>query len=285
MAVFDHTINELLKSRLLKREGHLGCDTAFYYGPIDASLIQEFRDFIENIKGGDPTRSTLALMINTPGGSIEAAEKMVEIMRFNYEQVYFIVPDFSMSAGTVLCMSGNKIMMDYSSSLGPIDPQYFNGSDWVPALGYLDKVEELIEKSNNGSLSPAEFAILQGQDLAALTRYEQARNLTVTLIKKWLVEYKFSDWNTHSSNNKSVTLTEKERRAEEIASQLGNNRYWHSHGRFIGIGTLQDVLRLKIDDYSADQELRELIRSYNDLIREYILRNQRQFVLHSTAYP
>lgn len=52
-----------------------------------------------------------------------------------------MVPDCAMSAGTIFCMAGDKIWMGYYSSLGPIDPQVFNGKNWVPALGYLDKVE------------------------------------------------------------------------------------------------------------------------------------------------
>ena len=56
--------------------------------------------------------------------------------------------------------------MDYSSSLGPIDPQVFNGKEWVPALGYLDKVNEMIEKAKNNMLTNAEFLVLQSLDLA-----------------------------------------------------------------------------------------------------------------------
>jgi hypothetical protein len=114
-------------------------------------------------------------------------------------------------------MSGDRIYMDYSSSLGPIDPQVWNGKEWVPALGYLDKVEQLLEKAAKGTLSNAEFLVLQNQDLALLSRYEQARDLTVTLLKKWLVEFKFRDWTTHGSDPKKkgqpVTITEKEKRA------------------------------------------------------------------------
>ena len=130
------------------------------------------------------------------------------------------------------CLSGNKIYMDYSSSLGPIDPQVFNGKDWVPALGYLDQVEKMIEKSANNQLTEAEFIILQNQDLAMLSQFEQAKNLTITLIKKWLVEYKFKDWSTHRTNpdkkGQNVTLEEKEERAEEIANILSDNKIWHS---------------------------------------------------------
>ncbi|MBI4646281.1 MAG: hypothetical protein HY738_06710 [Bacteroidia bacterium] len=113
--------------------------------------------------------------------------------------------------------------MDYSSSLGPIDPQVYNGKNWVPALGYLDKVEELIEKSANNQLTEAEFMILQKIDLAELRSFEMARNLTIALLKDWLVNYKFKDWNTHKSNEQPVTKEEKEKRAEDIANKLSNN--------------------------------------------------------------
>src|SRR5262249_9572782 len=148
----------------------------------------------------------------------------------HYKDVAFVVPDLAMSAGTIFCMSGNRIWMDYSSSLGPIDPQVWNGTQWVPALGYLDKVEEMLDKAVKGTLTNAEFLILQSQDLALLSRYEQARNLTVTLLKKWLVQYKWEDWKTHGTDpaklGQPVTEEEKRQRAEEVARLLGDNKYW-----------------------------------------------------------
>ena len=112
---------------------------------------------------------------------------------------------------------------------------------WVPALGYLDKVDQLLEKAKDNKLTNAEFLILQGQDLALLARFEQAKDLTVTLLKNW-------------------------------PRMLGDNKLWHSHGRMIGPATLKRVLRLEINDYSEDSELRPLIRSYNDLLTDYIAR-------------
>jgi ClpP class serine protease len=103
---------------------------------------KSFRDFIENLKADEIDNKQLVILLNTPGGSAETVEKLVDIIRYLYKEVYFVVPDYAMSAGTIFCMSGNKIFMDYSSSLGPIDPQVFNGANWVPALGYLDKVNE-----------------------------------------------------------------------------------------------------------------------------------------------
>ena len=202
--------------------------------------------------------------------------------------MFFVVPDYAMSAGTILCMSGDRIYMDYSASLGPIDPRLWNGKDWVPALGYLDKVEELLEKARRKELTDAEFLILQNQDLATLSRYEQQRNLTVTLLKQWLVQYKFKDWGIHgtspSKQGRAVSAEEKQARAEEVARKLGDNRLWHSHGRMIGPDTLRNELRLVIEDLSADSELHTLVRDYNDLLVQYIVRNGFTYFLHSRNY-
>jgi hypothetical protein len=288
MQILDTTIKILLNDKLKRLEKHFDADVVFFYGEIHAGHIRPFRDLVEDLQRDGKKKEKLTIILNTTGGSAETAEKVVDIIRFHYQDVTFVVPDFAMSAGTIFCMSGNRIYMDYSSSLGPIDPQVWNGQQWVPALGYLDKVEEMLTKAAAGTLSNAEFMILQSQDLAMLSRYEQARNLTITLLKKWLVEYKWKDWNTHGTDaaklGQAVTPDEKKERAEEVATRLGDNKYWHSHGRMIGINTLKSVLRLKIEDYSSDKNLQPLIRSYNDLITEYIGRSNFKGFMHSRKY-
>lgn len=150
--IFDKTIHEILNERLQKLEEHFKADVIFFYGPIGDYIEKPFRDFVEQLKD-DNDQTKLCVFLNTPGGSAETVEKMVTIIRHHYNEVFFIVPDAAYSAGTIFCMAGDKIYMDYSSSLGPIDPQVHNGKTWVPALGYLDKVNELIAKSNNGTIS------------------------------------------------------------------------------------------------------------------------------------
>lgn len=140
--------------------------------------------------------------------------------------------------------------MDYSSVLGPIDPQVKNKEGkYVPALGYLDKVNEMITKAQKNQLSQAEFLILKDFDLAELRAFEQAKELTIMLLKKWLVKYKFKNWNVHSSTGEKVTEEDKKKRAEEIAKQLGDNKKWKSHGRPINIEELEG-LKLKAKRYS-----------------------------------
>ncbi|MBK6999298.1 MAG: ATP-dependent Clp protease proteolytic subunit [Rhodoferax sp.] len=288
MREFDNQVRETLRQRVVAIEKLLSGDVIFYYGPIFPSVQKRFRDFIEQLKENGENQTRLIVFLNTPGGHAETVEKLVEIIRFHYQEVFFVVPDEAMSAGTIFCMSGDKIYMDYTSSLGPIDPQIHNGKDWVPALGYLDQVEKMIKKSEAGELTDAELIIFQAQDLAMLSRFEQAKNLTITLLKKWLVDYKFKDWETHQSSplvlNKPVTLEQKVARAEEIATMLSDNKLWHSHGRMIGISTLKNVLKLRIEDYSKNTEIRSSILAYSDFLTDYIERNDYKHFLHSRCF-
>src|SRR5262249_54350232 len=97
-----------------------------------------------------PRNRRIAVILQTGGGYIETAERMANIFRKHYSWVSFIVPNYAMSAGTVLVMSGDEIWMNYFSTLGPIDPQIErrDGREgFIPATGYLEKYKELIEKS------------------------------------------------------------------------------------------------------------------------------------------
>lgn len=145
------------------------------------------------------------------------------------------------------------------------------GKFLVPALGHLDKLNEIIDKSKNNTITPVEFQWLMNQDLAMLRFYEQARDLSVALLEKWLVQYKFKDWSAHRTHNigAPVTADEKQARATEIAKLLSDNTHWHSHGRMIGMKTLADVCHLDIDDFGSDRDLQRAVRRYNDTLTEY----------------
>ncbi|MGB3425630.1 MAG: hypothetical protein WBF84_16925 [Castellaniella sp.] len=281
----DYFVSFIINRKLEDLETHFEADVLSYYGPIGTWAVKPFRIAIEKVAIDKNKKHRLVVVLNTGGGEVEAVERMVEIIRRWYDEVYFVVPQIAMSAGTIFCMSGDRILMDYTSALGPIDPQV-QGKDgnYVPALGYLDKFNEIVQKSLDGKLSAAEFAIAQNQDLGILRRYEQARDLSVDLLKKWLVDYKFRSWTKHRTDpdkrGNDVTQEEKEARAQKIALQLGDNRLWHSHGRMIGVNTLTQVLRLEIDDYTDNQEQRNLISNYHDVIVDFMQKNSRPFLLH-----
>lgn len=281
-ADLDHAILAHVNAKAKALEDVLQSDVVCYFGQIHPQITRPFRNFIEEVKSASSREeNTLTIVLRSPGGSAETAERMVSVVRHHYDTVNFVVPDFAMSAGTIFCMSGDKIFMDYSSALGPIDPQVLSsdGSGYVAALGYLDKVSEITAKT---VLTPADVVFLRSMDLGKLALYEQAKNLSISLLKKWLVAYKFKDWTQHRTTNPGspVTMAEKEARAEEIAAALSDNRRWHMHGRALGIERLLE-LRLDIDDYSRDDQLRVAIREYNDLLTGYADRQNMPVYLHS----
>lgn len=214
-------------------------------------------------------------------GSLPVHFSVAKLFNFRWQ---YTVPDYAYSAGTIFCMSGDEIWMDYFSVLGPIDPQVQNKEGkFVPALGYLDKVNELLIKAKKNELTNAEFLILKDFDLAELRFYEQAKELTIDLLIKWLVHYKFKNWTHHKSTGRVVTQEDKERRAKEIAAELGNNKKWKSHGRPINIEELNE-LKLKIEDYSDKEEIRVPIRSYYRLVQNYAKAYNLRLFIHTRKF-
>ncbi|TVS12954.1 MAG: hypothetical protein EA424_22065 [Planctomycetaceae bacterium] len=56
-------------------------------------------------------RRSLLIVLDTAGGIIEVVERMVNTIRHHCEDVTMVIPRRAMSAGTVLAMSGDRIMM------------------------------------------------------------------------------------------------------------------------------------------------------------------------------
>jgi membrane-bound ClpP family serine protease len=280
----DSAVKVLLNQALAKIETVLNSDVLCYYGPIADGNENIILQIVEELAQDPKKKEQLAIVLTTTGGSAMAVERYVNIIRRFYDKVVFIVPDYAYSAGTIFCMSGDEIWMDFYSVLGPIDPQVRNKEGkFVPALGYLDKVNEMIEKAKKNQLTQAEFLILKDFDLAELRAYEQAKELTITLLEKWLVKYKFKNWTVHSSNGKQVTEEDKKKRAKDIAKELGDNKTWKSHGRPINIEELEN-LKLRIKDFSDMKSEREAIRNYYNLLQEFTRKYNMQLFIHTRKF-
>lgn len=259
-----------MKTILNELEKKLNADVLVYYGEILDGIEGLVKAIIEELSKDAQKHADLYVILTTPGGSLTPVQRMVDIFRHFYDEVNFIVPDYAFSAGTIMCMSGDNIYMDYYSALGPIDPQVPNkDGKLVAALGYLDKINELLDKARNNTLTQAEFLILKDFDLAELRSYEQAKELAVDMLRNWLVKYKFKDWVKHS-DGRPVTVEEKAERALDIASILSDNNRWKSHGRPINMNVLTEELRLKIKDLETDNELSLLINKYYVHQVEYV---------------
>ena len=270
----------------------LGAEIIFIKSPIYRGLDDAVRTTIENlvnekrrVRGKVAVRRRkLAVVLETGGGFIEVVERISQVFRKHYREVYFIIPNYAYSAGTVLALSGNKIYMDYYSALGPIDPQVEDDSGkFVPGMGYLYKYDELVKKSADGTITQAEMLYFTRRfDPAVMFTIEQAKSHSEDLIRDWLPRYKFKDWKQTKSRGLAVTPKMKKDRATKIAEVLGAAEKWHSHGRGITIRELRGRdIKLQIDDFGADTKLNALIRQYYDLFTDYTQKTGVSSALHT----
>ena len=258
----------------------LEADVIGIIAPIFPGLETIVRRALEENKI-DKRSEKLAIVIDTNGGVIEIVDRMVQTIRHFYKEVVMIIPDKAMSAGTVFAMAGDSIMMDYSSCLGPIDPQIMRNNKFVPALSYLVQYDRLMAKSSKGKLTTAEVILLQQLDLAELHSFEEAKALSISLLKTWLATYKFKDWKLTDSRKLPVTAKMRKDRAEQIAKKLINHEHWHSHSRPISMEVLRKDLNLKIDDFGSQPTLSQAIRDYHQFLKDYMGKFNLAFAVHA----
>ena len=272
-----------LESHLNDIEKELDSDILVFKGPIYYRIDDVIRDGVEWLREGKKRKDKkLVVVLETTGGDINVTERIANVFRKHYARVEFIIPNFAMSAGTILVLSGDAIHMDYYSTLGPIDPQVKNADgNWVPALGYLAEYERLIKKASAEGLTTEETTYLVRRfDPAELYSYKQARDLTIKLLEEWLVKYKFRNWKETTTRKLKVTPAMRRARASDIARELNKTDDWCSHGRGISMEVLRKKLNLRIDDIEENQNLNDKLKIYYKLLEDYMDKLGQSAVLH-----
>ncbi len=282
MRPVDYHVKQQLSRHLDDIGKNLEADVVAIVSPILPGLELQLRQAIET---RSCKKESVAIILDTPGGVVEVVERMVTTIRATYKEVVVIVPDRAMSAGTILTLSADRIMMDHLSCLGPIDPQIEKEGKLVPALSYLNQFERLNQKAQTGQLTTAEYALVNKLDLGELYQFEQARELSIELLIKWLSQYKFKSWKKTETQKKNVTKKMKRNRAREIAKTLNSPERWHSHGRAIDMNTLRGKdIKLKIDSLEDDPELHKQVRNYFELLKDYMSREKLFSFIHTEGY-
>lgn len=112
---------------------------------IDRDDAVPFVDLLHNVPAGED----LDMLLHTGGGDIDAAEKLISMVRHKVGKatLRIIVPDFAKSAGTLMVLGADYVVMSDTSELGPIDPQIVladgNGNRILhPIQSYLDAYDE-----------------------------------------------------------------------------------------------------------------------------------------------
>lgn len=181
----------------------------------------------------------------------------------------FIVPGMAKSAGTIMVMGGDEILMDYMSALGPIDAQIQFESKQFSAEALIKGFEKIKQESEDTkSLNRAYIPLLQRILPGDLQHAQNALDFAQLLVTDWLSTYKFRSWSVHRTHDPGTTVTAEEKRirAAKVAEDLCNHSRWKTHGRSI---RLQDLhgLGVEVTDYGQDPSLADAIRRYHVLLR------------------
>lgn len=88
--------------------------------------MEDVNGFMAGIHGHDFNRGLL-LILHTPGGLAEAAQTIVDYLRSKFDDIDVLIPTYAMSAGTMIALGCDRIIMGRQSQLGPTDPQLIVG--------------------------------------------------------------------------------------------------------------------------------------------------------------
>jgi Serine dehydrogenase proteinase len=190
----------------------------------------------------------LTLLLHTPGGVTNAAETIVSYLHSKFEYIEVIIPTFAMSAGTMISLAANRILMGRPSQLGPIDPQMPIGGKYVSARGIVDQFEAAKNDiSKDIVLAHAWAPILQSLGPSLLVEAQNALDYGERMVSEWLCKRMLV----------GVPAGERADKAKQAANDAANHK---SHGRRIS----RDEARAQgivVDDLEEDQELQEAVLS------------------------
>jgi len=147
----------------------------------------------------------LTLLLHTPGGVTNAAETIVEYLYTKFAYIEVIVPTYAMSAGTMISLSSNLIVLGRQSQLGPIDPQMPVSGRYVSAQSIVDQFEKAKEEiSHTPSLANVWYPILQTIGPALLQEAQNALDYSEKIVGEWLEKRMFSGYPNKSKKSSDV---------------------------------------------------------------------------------
>lgn len=195
--------------------------------------------FMNAVYGMDKTKG-VDLILHTPGGDIAATESIVNYLKSLFgNNVRAIVPQISMSAGTMIAMSCKEIIMGRQSSLGPIDPQ-MNG---VACQMVVDEFKRAVDEVRSNPASLGLWQTIIGKySPTFLTACSDAIKWSEELAERWLTEV-----------NPQINMN-------KVKNVFINHNHSYSHSRHISKEDCR-AAGLPITDLEANQDLQDAVLS------------------------
>ncbi len=195
-----NTLNQKLNdvSRLRDDKNVILYGSAFLQKPMaPGALLQinneDINGFMTMIHGMDVNRG-LTLILHTPGGVTNSTESIVAYLRSKFTSIEVIVPTFAMSAGTMISLAADRIILGRQSQLGPIDPQMPGNGRIVSAIAIIDQFERAkAEITVDNTAAHVWAPILNSLGPALLQEAQNALDYSEQIVAEWLEKYMFGD--------------------------------------------------------------------------------------------
>lgn len=104
----------------------------------EAQIAKDIVDLLGPLLDKLRNPKKISLILYTQGGDIIAAWSLVKLLREFCDDLEVILPSKCFSAGTLICLGANRIVMAKQSCLGPIDPSIngpLNPKAQIPGAG------------------------------------------------------------------------------------------------------------------------------------------------------
>ena len=131
---------------LEKLSATLNADFYLYSGVIDRDGANKFIDLVEQSKSH---RDNVALILTTNGGTADAAYRVTRYLKRSYKKFALYVLGPCKSAGTLLALGADEIVMSCWGEFGPLDVQLIKRDDLAFRNSGLDIAEALKEIKNH----------------------------------------------------------------------------------------------------------------------------------------
>jgi hypothetical protein len=120
----------------------------------------------------------ISLILHTLGGNTMAAWNLVNLIRMFCDELEIIVPARARSAGTLMCLGADSVMMTKQATLGPIDPS-LNGplNPMIPGAGPEARAPVSVEAVRG-------YIEMAKQDFGVKTGGQDMANVLVDLSQK-----------------------------------------------------------------------------------------------------
>ena len=145
--------------------------------------MEDINGFMAGVHGHDFNKDLL-LVLHTPGGMAEAAQTIVDYLRSKFSAIDVLIPTYAMSAGTMIALGCDRIMMGRQSQLGPTDPQLIVGNRPFSAHSIVEQFEEAkTQISANPVLAHAWAPVLRSFGPALLQEARKSISYGQTLVR------------------------------------------------------------------------------------------------------